>query len=252
MEDDNQHMINKELLIASGKIKGLTNKGHMEKDYYQDLILSKITKQTNNLVFKGGTALYKLYSLPRFSEDLEFSIIKEFDAEQIIRKIINDIEGMEIRNVKKTNNSIIIKIGIKGVLTNYNTIRIDINTNNKIIEPYDIKTYNSQYADINPFIIKVLKPTEIIAEKIHALLNRENARDLYDLNYLLKFSKPNKQIIKEKLSLFKQKAEYKEIIKRIDNLKTLWNKELRPFVLTELPEFTPIREFVKQKLQECL
>ncbi len=68
-------MINKELLSQASVGKGLINKEYIEKDYFQDLLLYQLYKQTNQLVFKGGTALYKFYQLPRFSEDLDFSAL---------------------------------------------------------------------------------------------------------------------------------------------------------------------------------
>jgi len=43
----------------------------------------------------------------------------------------------------------------------------------------------------------------------------------------------------------------KDILKkRINNLKTLWKKELKPFVLYELPEFNAVSSFVIEKLKE--
>ena len=60
-------MITKEMLKAIGRRKGLTNRGHIEKDYFQDLFLYH--------TFKGGTCLYKIHNLPRFSEDIDFSVI---------------------------------------------------------------------------------------------------------------------------------------------------------------------------------
>ena len=74
-------------------------------------------------------------------------------------------------------------------MTKYNTLRIDINFKNKLLRGFDVKNYVSDYVDINPFSLRVLKVEEIIAEKIHAILNREKARDLYDLFFLLRIAK---------------------------------------------------------------
>ena len=47
----------------------------MEKDYYLTLILSRINELSDNLIFKGGTCLNKIYySYYRLSEDLDFSM----------------------------------------------------------------------------------------------------------------------------------------------------------------------------------
>jgi len=171
-------MITKEILQESAKRKGLSNKEYIEKDYFQDLVLFNIYKKTNLLVFKGGTALYKLYDLPRFSEDLDFSLLENFDFEKVVGEVAKNIEGASVREIKKTEGSVLIKMGFKGIITSYNTIRLDISLKNPLIDKFDVKSYISSYADINPFSLRTMSLKEIVAEKIHAILNREKARDL--------------------------------------------------------------------------
>jgi len=93
-----------------------------------------------------------------------------------------------------------------------------------------------------------LKLEEILAEKIHALIKRNNARDLYDLFFLLRFVVPNEELIQKKLEIFKMKFD-KEIVKRkIEEIKPKWEAELKPFLLTEVTDFEVAEEFVKRKL----
>ncbi|KKL19408.1 hypothetical protein LCGC14_2465780, partial [marine sediment metagenome] len=48
----------------------------IEKDYYLTLILSRVYELSENLVFKGGTCINKVYYVYyRLSEDLDFSMI---------------------------------------------------------------------------------------------------------------------------------------------------------------------------------
>lgn len=48
----------------------------VEKDYYLTFILSRINELSDNLIFKGGTCLNKIYySYYRLSEDLDFSML---------------------------------------------------------------------------------------------------------------------------------------------------------------------------------
>lgn len=241
-------MITKELLTEIGKKKGLANKEHIEKDYFQDLLLFHLYKQTNLLIFKGGTALYKLYNLPRFSEDIDFSILKQFDAE-IIYRAVNNIEGAEAKEIKTTKGSLLTKISFKGILTRYNTVRIDISLNNPTIEDFDVRTYISSYVDINPFSIRAMNIKEVLAEKIHALLTRQKARDLYDLFFLLRLTTPEKRIIAQKLRSLGVVFTHRKLEEQIANLEHVWRKELRSFVLTELPEFSAVSDFVRQNLR---
>ena len=47
----------------------------LEKDYYLTFILSRVHELSDNLIFKGGTCLNKIYySYYRLSEDLDFSM----------------------------------------------------------------------------------------------------------------------------------------------------------------------------------
>ena len=65
-------MLERQEIERVAGIKRLSEK-NAEKDYLLELLLFLLASETGKkLVFKGGTALYKLYSLNRFSEDLDF------------------------------------------------------------------------------------------------------------------------------------------------------------------------------------
>lgn len=244
-------MIERESLLEIGKKKGLKNTEHVEKNYFQDVFLFNIFKKTNKFVFKGGTALYKLYNLPRFSEDLDFSIIEgtEYkEAEEIVEETLKQIQGFEIKSVKKTEDSILVKVGINGILTKYNTLRIDINTKNKILTGFDVKVFVSDYIDINPFSLRSLKTEEMVAEKIHSILARKRARDLFDLFFLLRMSNFNLDLVRQKLKIFGIVFDSGQFAKKIKELEDLWEPELRPFVLAELFPFNTAKNFVLEKL----
>ena len=85
----------------------------MEKDYYLTLILSQISKLSENLFLKGGTCLNKIYySYYRLSEDLDFSMrLPDNTAgrgirQKCIQPVKNNIEsfakqfGMRIENIE--------------------------------------------------------------------------------------------------------------------------------------------------------
>ena len=241
-------MISKELLLEAAKRKGLTNKEHIEKDYYQDLFLFHIYKQTNLLVFKGGTALYKFYQLPRFSEDLDFSVLQQSDIKAILFLTVEKIPHAKISEVKEMRESILCKIRCPGIITAGNTIRIDISTDNPVLSKFEVKNYIPPYIDINPFAARVMNIQEIIAEKIHALLARQKSRDVYDLFFILRFTTLDKELVLRKLNHFGMKFDIVFIQKRIQNLAPVWKAELGVFILGELPDFEVVRDFVVEKL----
>src|SRR3989344_333917 len=56
------------------------------REEYEILLLKEIfeSEYGTGLVFKGGTALRLVYNSPRFSEDLDFTLIKDFGKEKFI------------------------------------------------------------------------------------------------------------------------------------------------------------------------
>ena len=239
--------MDRELLLEIGKKKGLKNREHIEKDYFQDKLLYWIFKLTNNLVFKGGTALYKLYNMLRFSEDLDFTLLDPKERiEDKILKIAGKLNA-EV-NTKRFKASLLFKLRFKGVLTSYNAVRIDVSLKNKALLGFDLKSYVPDYIDIKPFSLKILKLKEMVAEKIHSLLARKNARDLYDLFFLLRISEFDKKLVEEKLEIFGMRFNLNLIKRRINEIKPIWKAELKPFVLEELPDFDVVKGFVIKKL----
>lgn len=240
MENNTEHM--KDILIGTGKKKGLSTKEHIEKDYFQDLFLYHLFRKSNKVVFKGGTALYKIYELPRFSEDLDFNLIGGFDIERLIREVAGFIGN--VKSVRKTGNSLLIKIAFKGILTKYNTLRIDVSIKNKNLRGFDVKNYVPEYVNINPFSLKILKLEEMIAEKTHSILAREKARDLYDLFFLLRMSKFDKELVDEKLAIFDMHFNLSDFKKKVNGLERVWKRELGPFIMTEPLDFKVVKNFV--------
>src|SRR3989344_6778008 len=105
-------MITLDELKKIARMKGISKLGYEEKDYLLDVALFSLSKNTKNeLVFKGGTCLYKFYKINRFSEDIDFSAVKDIDLDALIRKIIIDMSlfGIEsaIKEKKEKYNSIL-------------------------------------------------------------------------------------------------------------------------------------------------
>src|SRR3989344_73706 len=113
-------MIEKKDLQDYARLKGLSL-GNAEKDYLLDIALLSISQRTKNeLVFKGGTCLYKFNKLNRFSEDLDFSLIKDIDVDNLIGLLIKDFKKFGIKAVqykkKEPFNSVLITLRIEGPL----------------------------------------------------------------------------------------------------------------------------------------
>ena len=251
-------MISLEDLRNIARVKGISNIGYAEKDYLLDLILFSISKNTKDeLVFKGGTCLYKFYRINRFSEDIDFSAVKEIDLRSLINKIIIDLNlfGIEttIKEKKERYNTILISLHAKGPLYNGNSnslcnIRIDINLKSEVNFESVLHRYNSLYSEIPEYSLLVMSEEEILAEKIRAVINRDKARDVYDLWFLLeKGVKIDKSLIEKKLEYYKKVFDYSEFIKRVKDKKKLWDVEIGRLIMGQFPDFKVVEETIIKK-----
>ncbi|MEK7090833.1 MAG: nucleotidyl transferase AbiEii/AbiGii toxin family protein, partial [Patescibacteria group bacterium] len=72
------------------------------REYFQHVFLSELYKlpDSQNLLFKGGTAMRIVYGSPRFSEDLDFSAFKV--TEHAIKKYVEDLFIHVLAEIKRT------------------------------------------------------------------------------------------------------------------------------------------------------
>ncbi|MFV1917277.1 MAG: nucleotidyl transferase AbiEii/AbiGii toxin family protein [Patescibacteria group bacterium] len=169
-------------------------------------ILTQILKEiyTNKdlgpvLGFKGGTALFLFYNLPRFSVDLDFNLLDKDKKKFVFKEI-------------------------KATLTKYGTLKDARNKKFTLfyLLSYDEKSVNikveiskgrfpDQYEVLNYLGIPmlVMKKQDMVAHKLVALLERKSIanRDLFDLWFFLSNKFPiNKRLVelrtKEKFSKY--------------------------------------------------
>jgi len=165
-----------------------------EKNYIQTATLSGIyTALVDELIFKGGTALFFFYGLDRFSEDLDFTRIKQYNYNQLKTMISDIFTILHVNHEIKTEKSLAgktFKVKAEGPLykgpLSTSIVSVDISERNDIVLKLDIKEIIPMYDDLRPFTIPVMKKEEILAEKVRALITRKRARDLYDIAFLLK------------------------------------------------------------------
>src|SRR3989344_3874536 len=232
--------------------------GNAEKDYLLDLILRSIS-QNKDLIFKGGTCLYKFHQLPRFSEDLDFSALRIIDINKFMQKIMTDLEQEGVYALghtrKELYNSVLITLRLKGPLLSENpssaaSIGIDINFKSEVVLPPEQKEYVSVYPAIGTISAVCMKAEEIFAEKIRALLTRLKARDLFDLYFLIqKDIWASRQLIQTKMEYYHEVFSLPKMVERIDLFESIWNKEISGLTKNPL-NFELVSTHIKQKLKE--
>lgn len=158
--------------------------------------------------FYGGTALRILHNLPRFSEDLDFSLLEsnsKFNLKPYEEVIISTLKAfgfdVTIEIKEKNNSSAIASAFVKGNtiehLININApkditsrihrdqavkIKLEVDTN----PPLDFETVNVIRLTPRPFSINAFTLPSLYAGKMHAILcrawsTRPKGRDWYDL-----------------------------------------------------------------------
>ncbi len=246
-------MIQKTELAQYGRLLGF-NLGQAERDYLQHLFLIYLSAyDSGNLVFKGGTALQKVYKLNRFSIDLDFTQKNETDIKSIMEKIAKDINDFgyptKLSEIKTLGKTFILKI--QGPLynntpnTSYN-LRVEISQRESILLNPDLKQITPPYQDLKPYTVTVMKKEEILAEKVRAIMTRNKPRDIFDLHFLIKDGvKFDIEFINKKLEYYNEQYNHKEFIEKIKEKKAIWEKELRNYILA-VPDFdNVIKEIIR-------
>ncbi len=234
--------------------------GNAEKDYLLDLVLRSISQRHHHdLIFKGGTCLYKFHNLPRFSEDLDFSAMKLIDVHALVKDIIADLEkegvSAQEHSRQEPYNSVLITLRIKGPLLteipmSSASVGIDINFKSEVVLPAEQRKYESIYPAIGKISIRSMHPEEIFAEKIRALLARLKARDLFDIYFLMRQDiRASKELIQAKMDYYQEVFSVSKIFERMNVFEPIWNKEIRGLTKDMLP-FEDVSVFVKQKMKE--
>ncbi|MBI5252913.1 MAG: nucleotidyl transferase AbiEii/AbiGii toxin family protein [Euryarchaeota archaeon] len=247
-------MIKKDELkrIADAKRLSVEN---AETDYLLELLLFYIyTEFGDLLILKGGTALYKIYNLNRFSEDLDFTLHKRrFDLTKFLNKTMRSLSLIGVggkAEVEKYRNEINVRLQFKGPLYDGSKeslcfISLNISLRERVAKELRKEMIFPAYREIPSFDIFVMNETEIMAEKVRAIMTRNKARDVYDLWFLLKRGvRPERSLIDKKLKIYKMKFSFDAFVESVEEKKAFWNTDLRGLVVGELVEFGRVKKDV--------
>ncbi len=248
---------------------GFVSPTHAEKDYVQELLLLNLfsIKPVDGIVFRGGTALSKLYASGRFSEDLDFIVMKEIAREEIKEEVGKSLEAVNSYydtsfKVKEYKNMLKYEIKVKGPvyrITRNNqatqAVRIDLNMYERPCGKIVLVRRVPIYGDIIPYYLYSLTTEEFAADKIKAILERRRrvARDAYDLWVL--FSKYDAKVdmamLNKKLELYgKEKGEAfskKKIAEAISEIGVVWEKEMKQLTSISAP-YNEVRKAILSRL----
>jgi len=236
-------------MLSNEEIKRLATKDQTTeintvREYIQHVFLNYLyTKnKSQDLLFKGGTALRIVYGSPRFSEDMDFTIkkITESEIRQLIEDTLHDLEkeGFEIVSVNynKTSGGWIIPLETR--VSSW-PVHIELNLSSRNTKSEgEFQLISCSYTP--PYSVNVLKEESLVAEKIDALLNRRKPRDYYDLYFLLRSNLSRKPLVEKKNLLIKT-------ANSIDNTKI--RSELKAFLpASHWSTVANLKEKIKKEL----
>ena len=164
----------------------------------QDLIISRVLIELYNdqqvqksLVFRGGTALNKLYFNPpsRYSEDIDFVQIRSEPIGKTIDAMRNTLSHLfdePIRKITERSVKLIYRyISIDNIQTK---LKLEINTTEHFqvldLQHMDYKVDSAWFNGSTKIATYHLE--EMIATKLRALYQRRKGRDLFDLWLVLR------------------------------------------------------------------
>lgn len=226
----------------------------LEKDYALTWLLSGIYSKDSPLrdilIFKGGTAIRKVYFPEwRLSEDLDFTVLDRVEAgivkngfEDIFKLLDSSGIKFSFGDFESTKHGIFANVQFVGPLQYKNRIAHDISLTEKMVDkPAKIRV-RPEYADVSEFVATVYSLNEIVVEKIRSMLQRTRARDYYDVWRLMKEKKPDVKTIKHLLIQkcditgvkFRPELIFEE--SRLSEAKEYWNIALARLT-KDLPEF---------------
>ena len=216
--------------------------GALEKDYILTLVLRHLyAEQTwkKTLVFKGGTALHKLYLGRRLSLDLDFTAQEAIRLEAIRPTLeIPQIEG-RIKDAHEYQDALTInRLGFVGPLQHPNSIKIDISFRERVQLPPRQMALTTPYGP--PFSVTCMALEEILAEKTRAVLMRRAPRDYFDMWWLLQREDISyvalPDLIQAKLDTVDRPYEPQKLWAEPDVLQRLWTDDLRQ-LMHDVPPF---------------
>jgi predicted nucleotidyltransferase component of viral defense system len=249
-------MIKREELLRIASLKGIPPR-FAELDYLQDIALLGIYREfSNKLVFKGGTCLYKVYKLNRFSEDLDFAAEKGFKPKDFFARLAHMFSLFNITcgvKVEQFQHSINVYLEVNGPLYDgrketRSRLMLNISSRERVFLPPLRIPYAPLYQEVRPFDLYAMDEKEILTEKVRAVYQREKARDVYDVWYLLNIKKIpiDFTLVEKKLKYVGLRFDRGTFLKKVQEKKNSWKMDLSALISGQLVPFSNAEEEIKQ------
>ncbi len=216
-------------MLTNQQIKTLTTRlqtteYNIAQEYCQHIFLSTFYKlpSSDQVFFKGGTALRIIFDSPRFSEDLDFSSnLSVKKLEETLMKTLTELQNLGLST--QLLESKVTSGGFLAVFTcqflNFSVqLQMEVSKRSKTKLSGELFTINSEFIPV--YTLFALQTEKMIAEKIKATLSRKKPRDFFDIYFLLR----------SRLINPKQKKNLLEIKNSISSSRINFTNELKQFL----------------------
>jgi predicted nucleotidyltransferase component of viral defense system len=244
----------------------------IEKDYILSWILFGIAKHeqlSKAIVFKGGTVLKKVYFEGyRFSEDLDFTLLNSkttneliFDWFKEVFESINEEANIPLEMIDNNEyedggiNFYISYIGPLGGQGNNKRVKVDISRSEQLVFEPVMKDVFVDYSDLDAYQLLCYPLEEVLVGKMRSVMQRMQARDFYDIWYLLEEHEMDAGFY---ISEFEAKCKSKDLQhtdfpkkldERLPQYKGRWKSSLSEQI-KDLPDFDQVEREVQRHLKK--
>ncbi|HRO48239.1 nucleotidyl transferase AbiEii/AbiGii toxin family protein [Agriterribacter sp.] len=244
----------------------------IEKDYILSWILFGIAKHkqlSRAIVFKGGTVLKKVYFEDyRFSEDLDFTLLNaEISNDQIfswfkeVFEFIRDEANIPLNIIDSNDhedggiNFYISFIGPLGGQGNSKRVKVDISRSEQLVFEPVMNDVFIGYSDLEEHQLLCYPLEEVLVEKMRSVMQRMQARDFYDIWYLLEEHEMDANFY---LNEFETKCKNKGLLhtdfpkkltERLPQYQGRWQSSMSEQI-KDLPDFDQVEREVKKHLKK--
>lgn len=144
---------------------------------------------SDKLVFKGGTALRLIYESPRFSEDLDFSLIDKIEPDEfkeVITQIAKSDERFSVRDLASKYYTYLAEIRVKEPWQDMVfPVKLEISKRilNEKKESYIVSLARSAVTNIS-VMVKSFTLEQMLRDKLRAIGERKMPRDIFDIWFI--------------------------------------------------------------------
>ena len=244
----------------------------IEKDYVLSWILKGIAQHeqlSKAIVFKGGTVLKKIYFEDyRFSEDLDFTLLNnEVTNEQIFEWFKEVFEYVKeeanipfaiIDNNEHEDGGINFYISYAGPLGGQGSnkrVKVDISRSEQLEYAPVMKQVIVGYSDLEAHQLLCYPLEEVLVEKMRTVMQRMQARDFYDIWFLLELHDMDAAF---HMTAFEKKCAGKnlkhtdfpqKLAERLPQYKGRWKNSMSEQI-KDLPDFDQVEREVQRHIKK--